>query len=84
MGCWLGWTNLGDLYYYGEHVPKDYDKALEYYLKTWSGRINSEDKLSEIFFEKQEYNKVLPLLKQDYEESVKKRVKWAVGWDGPI
>lgn len=33
LGDGMALTNLGDLYYFGEHVKQDYDKALDFYQK---------------------------------------------------
>ncbi|MEQ7799648.1 SEL1-like repeat protein [Pedobacter sp. ASV1-7] len=64
----LGWANLGDLYYYGEFVDQDYEKALDYYLKAQKLYQFNSDKITDIYFTQEEYKKVLPLLKKDYEE----------------
>lgn len=69
LGNGLGWENLANLYYFGQLIEQDYDKALEYYLKAQKLYHFNEDKLTEIYFSKGDYKKVLPLLKKDYEET---------------
>ncbi|MGA6121012.1 SEL1-like repeat protein [Sphingobacterium anhuiense] len=68
LGNGLGWANLGDLYYHGQWVEKDEDKALDYYLKAQKLYYFNSDKLADIYFTKEDYKKVLPLLKKDYDE----------------
>ncbi|WP_282628341.1 tetratricopeptide repeat protein [Empedobacter sedimenti] len=65
----LGWTNLGDLYYFGELVEQDYDTALMYYLKAEKNYSFNHDKITYIYFNKDEYKKVLSLIKKDYDEA---------------
>lgn len=69
LGNGLGYTNLGDLYYYGECVEKNYDTALAYYLKAEKRHYPNTEKLASIYFEKEEYKKVLSLLKKDYNQT---------------
>lgn len=69
LGNGLGWENLGVLYYYGELVEKDHDKALDFFLKAQKKHYYNADKLTDIYFAQQQYKKVLPLLKKDYDET---------------
>lgn len=68
LGNGLGWTNLADLYYYGQLVEKNTEKALDYYLKAQKLYYFNSDKLADIYFSLEDYKKVLPLLKKDYDE----------------
>lgn len=67
-GNGLGFGNLGDLYYYGEHVEQDYEKALDYYLKAQKLKFFYSEQLTDIYFQKEEYTKVISLLKKDYDK----------------
>lgn len=81
----LGWANLGDLYYYGEWVEKDEDKALQYYLKAEKLYYFNSDKLASIYFSKEEYKKVLSLIKKDYDEEfspIYYGIMYENGWGG--
>ncbi|MCA5005206.1 SEL1-like repeat protein [Sphingobacterium bovistauri] len=69
LGNGLGWTNLGDLYYFGELVEKDLDIALAYYLKASKLHETNYDKLTYIYYQKDEHKKVLTYLKKDYAEA---------------
>ena len=64
----LGYGNLGSLYFYGEQVAQDYDKALYYFLEAEKRYFIYSKEICEIYYSRQEFNKVLPLLKRDYSE----------------
>ncbi|MCA5005083.1 SEL1-like repeat protein [Sphingobacterium bovistauri] len=68
QGNGLALSNLGDLYFHGECVEQDYDKALDYYLKAQKKFYFNNQKITEIYYQKGEFNKVIPLLKKDIDE----------------
>jgi TPR repeat protein len=57
-------TNLGDLYYFGEHIKQDYDKALNFYQKAEKKYYYNYDKISEIYYQLSDYKNLLDYLKK--------------------
>jgi hypothetical protein len=68
LGNGLAFANLGDLYFHGEWVEQDYDKALDCYLKAQKKFYFNDQKITEIYYQKGEFQKVTPLLKKDNDE----------------
>lgn len=69
LGDGMALTNLGDLYYFGEHVKQDYNKALDFYQKAEKKYYYNYDKISEIYYQLSDYDNLLIYLKKDYEQS---------------
>lgn len=61
--------NLGDLYYFGEYMKQDYDKALDFYQRAEKKYYYNYDKISEIYYQQRDYPNLLVYLKKDYDQS---------------
>lgn len=83
LGNGLGWANLGDLYYFGEWVDQDFEKALDYYLKAQQCYVYNDDKIVDIYFNQQEYKKVLNYLKKDADETYSP-IYYAILYEGGL
>ncbi|MBB1140121.1 tetratricopeptide repeat protein [Myroides sp. WP-1] len=65
LGCVWANQNLGDLYFYGQHVVQDYDKALSYYLLSEKYYGSYAQNLIEIYYQRSEFDQVLKYLKRN-------------------
>lgn len=68
LGCVWANTNLGDLYFYGQHIAQDYDKALPYYILSEKYYGSYANNLVEIYYQRQEFDLVLKYLKRNKHE----------------
>lgn len=69
LGDAVALANLGDLYFEGNHVTQDYDKALDYYLQAEKKYEYRYAQIAEIFYQKSQFKELIEYLKRDYEET---------------
>lgn len=65
LGCVWANNNLGDLYFYGQHVVQDYDKALSYYVLSEKYYGSYAQNLIEIYYQRSDFDQVLKYLKRN-------------------
>lgn len=65
LGEGLAMQNMGLLYFYGDYVLQDYDLALEYYKQAEKKFYFNEDKISEIYYQKRDFENLQRYLKKD-------------------
>lgn len=68
LGCVWANMNLGDLYFYGNEVEQDYDKALSYYILAEPYYGAYAQNLVEIYYQRREFEQVLRYLKRNKDE----------------
>lgn len=68
LGCIWANMNLGDLYFYGNEVEQDYDKALSYYVLAEHYYGGYAQNLVEIYYQRREFEQVLRYLKRNRDE----------------
>lgn len=68
LGCIWANMNLGDLYFYGNEVEQNYDKALSYYVLAEHYYGGYAQNLVEIYYQRREFEQVLRYLKRNREE----------------
>ncbi|MEF9478028.1 SEL1-like repeat protein [Chryseobacterium sp. 1B4] len=66
LGHGLAFENLGHLYFYGEHVEKNHDLALEYYKKAEKKFQFNDENISEIYYQKEDYDNLQRYIRKDY------------------
>jgi len=65
LGCSWANAHLGDLYFYGQHLAQDYDKALPYYLLAEKYDGGQANNLIEIYYQRGDFKKVLHYLSRN-------------------
>lgn len=65
LGNGLAMQNLALLYFYGDYVLQDYDLALEYYKQAEKRFYFNEEKIAEIYYQKNDYANLQRYLKKD-------------------
>lgn len=69
LGNGMGWENVADLYYFGVQIDQNYDEALLYYKKAEKLFHFNDDKLAEIYYAKEDFGKLISILKKDKQET---------------
>ncbi|WP_158963281.1 SEL1-like repeat protein [Myroides fluvii] len=69
LGCMWANQNLGDLYFYGQQVGQDYDKALSYYVLSEKYYGSYAQNLIEIHYQRSEFDQVLKYLRRNKYQS---------------
>ena len=68
LGCVWANQNLGDLYFYGQQVEQDFDKALTYYvLSEWYYGAYAQN-LVEIHYQRREFEQVFKYLRRNKDQ----------------
>ncbi|MDN3692857.1 SEL1-like repeat protein [Chryseobacterium tructae] len=67
LGDGLALQNLGLLYFYGEYVLQDYDLALDYYKQAEKKFYYNDEKMAEIYYQKNDFDNLQRYLRKDTE-----------------